>query len=119
MTMQELIKMTGSEEQAQYVLEILLKNVKHDFVEMAVKAEIKEIEAKAKQYEEDGVIYNANGTRRVNWSAPYKAYGDEPGAAWNATAEQEEAFERIQKACQDAEALLYRRNRTVSLITVR
>ena len=44
MTKQELIKMTGSEEQAAYAMEILLKNCKKPFVEMAIRAELKEIE---------------------------------------------------------------------------
>ena len=43
MTKQELIKMTGSEEQADYAMEILLRNCKKAFVRMAIQAELNEI----------------------------------------------------------------------------
>ena len=43
MTNQELIKMTGTEEQATYAMEILLKNCKEAFVRMAIQAELNEI----------------------------------------------------------------------------
>ena len=45
MTKQELIKMTGSEEQAAYAMEILLRNCKKDFVRLAIQAELNKIES--------------------------------------------------------------------------
>lgn len=43
MNKEELIKMTGSEEQANYAMEILLNKVKRNFVESIIKLEIKEV----------------------------------------------------------------------------
>ena len=119
MTKQELIKMTGSEEQAAYAMEILLKNCKKAFVEMAIRAELNEIEREIKAFEEEGILSNYNSTWHVNWAAPHRVFGDEPCAAWHATEEQKAESEAIENRCRDASALLYRRNRTIALIAVR
>ena len=78
MTKQELIKMTGSEEQADFAMEILLKNCKKAFVEMAIKAELNEIEKEVKAFEEEGILSRYNSTWHVNWAAPHRVFGDEP-----------------------------------------
>ena len=117
MTRQELINMTGSEEQADYAIEILLKNCKKAFVQMAIRAELKEIEGRIKTFND--VVYESNGILKVNWDAPKKVYGNEPGAFWNATDEQKAEAEAIEKRCYEAESLLYTRNRTISLLCVR
>ena len=119
MTKQELIKMTGSEEQAAYAMEILLKNCKKAFVEMAIRAELNEIEKEVKAFEEEGILSRYNSTWHVNWAAPHRVFGDEPGAAWHATKEQQAEADAIEKRCYEANALLYRRNRTIALIAVR
>ena len=119
MTKQELIKMTGSEEQADFAMEILLRNCKKAFVRMAIQAELNEIEKEVKAFEADGILIKSNGSYSVNWGAAYRVYGDEPGAAWHATKEQKDESEAIEKRCYDANALLYRRNRTISLLAVR
>ena len=119
MTKQELIKMTGNEEQADYAMEILLKNCKKAFVEMAIRAELNEIEREIKAFEEEGILSNYNSSWHVNWCAVNRVYGDEPGAAWHATEEQKAESEAIENRCRDASALLYRRNRTIALIAVR
>ena len=110
MTKQELTKMTGSEEQAAYAMEILLKNCKKAFVEMAIRAELNEIEREVKAFEEEGILYKCNSSYHVNWGAAYKVFGDEPGAAWHATAKQQAEADAIEKRCYEANALLYRRN---------
>ena len=119
MTKQELTKMTGSEEQAAYAMEILLKNCKKAFVEMAIRAELNEIEREVKAFEEEGILSRYNSTWHVNWCAVNRVYGDEPGAAWHATAKQQAEADAIEKRCYEANALLYRRNRTIALIAVR
>ena len=119
MTKQELIEMTGSEEQAAYAMEILLKNCKKEFVRMAIQAELSQIEKKIKAFEAEGILYKCNSSYHVNWGAAYKVFGDEPGAAWHATEEQKAESEAIENRCRDASALLYRRNRTIALIAVR
>ena len=119
MTKQELIKMTGSEEQADFAMEILLKNCKKAFVRMAIQAELNEIEWEVKAFEQEGILVKCNSSYHVNWGSAYKAFGDEPGAAWHATVEQKAESEAIEKRCRDASALLYRRNRTISLLAVR
>jgi len=119
MTKQELIKMTGSEEQADFAMEILLKNCKKDFVRMAIRAELNAIEKEIKTFEEEGVLVMRNGSYSVNWGAPRRVFGDEPGAAWHATEEQKAESEAIESRCYEANALLYRRNRTTSLLAIR
>ena len=119
MTKQELIKMTGSEEQAEYAMSILLKNCKESFVTMAIKAELAEIDEQIEALKADGIIETANGSDRVNWGAADAPFGTEPGAFWNATEEQEAQAEAIQARCYEADSLLYRRNRTASLLAAR
>ena len=119
MTKQELIEMTGSEEQAAYAMEILLKNCKKEFVRMAIQAELSQIEKKIKAFEEEGILVKCNSSYHVNWGAAYKVFGDEPGAAWHATDKQKAESEALENRCRDASALLYRRNRTISLLAVR
>ena len=60
MTKQELIKMTGSEEQAAYAMEILLRNCKKDFVRLAIQAELNKIESQIEAFKEEGIIYEVN-----------------------------------------------------------
>ena len=119
MTKQELIKMTGSEEQADFAMEILLKNCKKAFVRMAIKAELNEIDNQIKAFEAEGILVKCNSSYSVNWAEAYKPFGDEPGSYWHATDEQKAESEAIEKRCRDASALLYRRNRTTSLLAVR
>lgn len=119
MTKQELIQMTGSEEQATYAMEILLKNCKESFVKMAIQAELKRIEDEIKALKEEGIIYEANHSYSVNWEAPEAVFGNEPGAYWSATKEQKQRAEALEERCREAEALLYMRNRTVDLLAVR
>lgn len=119
MTKQELIKMTGSEEQADFAMEILLKNCKRAFVEMAIQAELDVIEKEVKAFEQEGILVKCNSTYYVKWGAAYKVFGDEPGAAWHATEEQKAESEAIENRCRDSNTLLYRRNRTISLLAVR
>ena len=102
MTKQELIKMTGSEEQAAYAMEILLKNCKKAFVEMTIRAELNEIEREVKAFVQEGILVKCNSSYHVNWGEEQKAES-----------------EAIENRCRDASALLYRRNRTISLIAVR
>lgn len=119
MTKQELIKMTGSEEQAAYAMEILLRNCKKDFVTMAIRAELNKIDSQIEAFKQEGIIYEANHSYSVDWDAPERVYGNEPGAYWNATAEQKADAERLEKRCMEASTILYTRNRTVDLIAVR
>jgi len=119
MTKKELIEMTGSEEQAAYAMEILLRNCKEPFVKMAIQAELKNIDAQIEAFKQEGIIYEANHSNSVDWGAPERVFGNEPGAFWNATDEQKAEAERLEERCREAEALLYRRNRTVDLIAVR
>ena len=119
MTKKELIEMTGSEEQAAYAMEILLKNCKESFVKMAIKAELRAIEEKIEAFKQEGIIYESNHSNHVNWGKAEEVFGNEPGAYWHATKEQKAEAERIEERCREAEALLYTRNRTVDLIAVR
>ena len=119
MTKQELIKMTGSEEQADFAMEILLRYCKKAFVRMAIQAELNEIEREVKAFEEEGILHNCNSSYHVDWGAPLRFFGDEPGAVWHASEEQKAEPVAVEKRCCEADALLYRRNRTTSLLAVR
>ena len=94
MKKQELIEMTGSEEQANYAVQIILEQLKPEFVRQCVKAELAGVEVKIKTLKEKDVIYTSNGTECINW----KADSDE---------------------CYEANGLLYQRNRLTSLIAIR
>lgn len=119
MTKQELIEMTGSDEQAAYALEILLANCKKDFVRMAIQAELNKIDSQIEAFKHEGIIYEVNHSNSVDWGAPARVFGNEPGAYWHATAEQKAKAEQLEERCREAETLLYTRNRTVDLIAVR
>ena len=119
MTRQELIEMTGSEEQAAYAMEILLRNCKKDFVRMAIHAELNKIDSQIEAFKQEGIIYEVNHSNHVNWGKALDVFGNEPGAYWHATDEQKAESERIEKRCREAEAILYTRNRTVDLIAVK
>ncbi|MGN0999734.1 MAG: hypothetical protein ACI4PO_09300 [Faecousia sp.] len=110
MTINEMTERFGSEENADYVTGILIKNVKPDFIRLALRAEVAEIEAELKTMEQDGWIYSCNGTRHVNWAKADKLNG------WNLPPEQEAAYDEARKKCNDASALLYRLNRTTSML---
>lgn len=97
MTKQELIEMTGSEEQA----------------------ELKKIDSQIETFKKEGIIYEANHSNIVDWGAPERVFGNEPGAYWHATDDQKAEAERLEERCGEAEALLYTRNRTVDLIAAR
>ena len=86
---------------------------------MAIRAELNEIEREIKAFEEEEILSNYNSTWHVNWAAPHRVFGDEPGAAWHAPKEQQDEADAIEKRCYEANALLYRRNRTIALIAVR
>ena len=119
MTKKELIELTGSEEQAAYAMEILLKNCKAPFVKMAIQAEIKAIEKQIEAFKQEGIIYEANHSNHVNWGKAEAVFGNEPGSYWSATKEQKAEAERIEERCREAEALLYTRNRTVDLLAIK
>ena len=68
MTKAELIEMVGTEEQAGYVMEIILQQVEKDFVKNAIKSKLAETENKIKELEAEEIIYNSNGTKKVNWN---------------------------------------------------
>lgn len=79
MTKNELIEMVGDEEQAEYTIEIVLSQLKKEFVKNAIKAKLKETESRMKELETEGIIYMANGTYNVDWyhnqcsNKPYEA----------------------------------------------
>ena len=99
MTRKELVEMVGSEEQANYAMDIILKNLKSEFVRMCIKSEINQINEELASLEHQGIICTNNGTRNVDWNP--NRYGDDMTPAY------------------DANALLYNLNRTTSLIASR
>jgi len=113
MTMQELITMTGSQDQADFALHILLKHVKPAMIHAAVKAELDTINREIKALEAEGYIYTCNGMQHVCWR---KA---EELNRWEFTPEQQAAYDAACAKCSRAEYLLYLRNRTTDLIAYR
>ena len=108
MTMNELIKMTGSEEQANYALRILLKNVKPAMIRSVIRAELDSIQDEIDTMVNDGIIYYCNGSAHVNW-----------GYCEHLTDGQEVAYNVARAKCAEADALIYKKNRTESLLAVR
>lgn len=119
MTKQELIKKTGSEEQAAYAMEILLKNIKPAFLDMAVKAEIKGLTEQLENMVKENLVWKDGNSYRVRWAAEFEPFGNEPGSYWHATDEQKAESEAIRERLNEASGLIYTRNRTISLLAVR
>ena len=117
MTMQELIKMTGNEEQATFAIDILLNQIQPDFVKMAIRTELKVIESQITNAEKEGLIVKTNGIYAVNWRKEYEPLNGE--TVWNATEEQTKEMETIRDKLDKADVLLYRRNRIISLTAVK
>lgn len=113
MTVKELIEMCGSEEQANFAMNILLKNIKPALVVSSIRAEIAEAEAKIKEFEASGFICTCNGIEHVNWRSAEKLNG------FHLTEEQEKLYDDACDKCNEAESLICRRDRLVSLIAVR
>lgn len=112
MTKQELIKMAGNEEQAEYAMLILLKNVKPEFVRMCMKNELEEVETKIKEYEGLGYIVYYNQHYSVNWCKPEEPFKDrEPGWGFHLTPEEEAKLDAGNAKCREADFLLQQRNR--------
>lgn len=104
MTKEELIKKTGSEEQADFAMEIILKSLQPAFVQKAIFAEIDRLNREISEMEKEGYIYTNNGSKHVNWGKPQEDF-----------TMRDEAY----KKCQECNALLYKLNRTVDLIASR
>lgn len=100
MTKQELIEMTGSEEQATFAMEIILKNCKKEFAQMAIKGEVEEINEQIKAFKGDGYIVESNGMEVVNW-----VHFNDDGMT--------------DEKCFEADGLLYRKNRLIDILAVR
>ena len=67
MTKQELIEMVGNEEQVNYALEIVLKNLQPGFIRTVVNLELKAIGEEIQKMKDAGFIVTNNGHDRVNW----------------------------------------------------
>lgn len=117
MTRQELTKMVGNEEQATFAIDILLNQIKPDFIVMAIRAELKAVEEQIRTAETEGLIVKTNGTYAVNWKKEYEPLNGD--TVWNATEEQTKEMSAIRDKLHKADALLYSRNRIVSLISVK
>lgn len=113
MTKMELVQMVGNEEQANLAMELLLKQCKRPLVEMAIKAEIQEIDAQIQEMLTAGYIFYCNGSPRVDWSKETALGG------WNQTEEQKAAQNAEFEKCAKADSLIYRLNRVSSMLAIR
>ena len=95
MTKQEIIDMVGNEEEANFALEILLNHIQKPFLDSVIRAELKTIENELKKFEKMGIICTTNGIKKVDWNPinGVKSY--------------------------EADILLYKYNRLVSMLAVR
>ena len=96
MTREELIEMVGTEEQADYVMEIILGQVKKDFVKSAIKSKLADTENRIKELETEGYIYTNNGTKKVDWNP-----------------------NKDREKQNEANSLIYIRNRLISMLAYR
>lgn len=113
MTRKELTAMTGTVEQTDFAIELLLKHIKPDFICSVVKAEAAEIEAELKELEAQGWARRIRGSWSAEWAKAAKLNG------YNLTEEQEDAYNAAWFKCSDVEKLAYQLNRVVSLTAVR
>ena len=101
MTRSELIKMTGSEEQANFAINYILGSIKPAFIITVVKARLSEIQDRLNELSKLGkVAAYTNGS----WSANY-------GAVYSGEASQEQY--------EEVDILLYESNRLTSIIAGR
>lgn len=113
MTRKELTAMTGTTEQTDFAIELLLKHIQPDFIRSVVKAEAAEIEAELKELEAQGWAIQIRGSWRADWGKAEKLNG------YNLTPEQEMEYDAAWFKCSDVENLAYRLNRVTSLTAVR
>lgn len=115
MTKEELTAKYGAD-QAEYAMLLVMKQVTPAFVRKAAELELKDILSKIEGFSKDGYIYTVNGAHHVDWTLPEKVYGNEPGAAYHATKEQEDEWNRRYSICCAADIALYHRNRLVDIL---
>lgn len=113
MTRKELTAMTGTVEQTDYAIEILLKHVKPAFIRSVIQAEAAEIDEQLNALEAQGWVWRANGFRNASWSKAENLNG------WDLTPEQQAAYDEAYRKCSQVEALLYRYNRVTSMLAAR
>ena len=114
MTKDELIKKVGCEEQANFALGLLLKQVKWPLVESAIRAELAEIKAKIEKEEADGFICHANGSLHVNWMKEDEPLDGE--SLWTASEEKKALCDENRRRLDRCDALLHSLNRVSSLL---
>lgn len=110
MTRKELTALTGSVDQTDLAIELLLKHTKPALIRSAIRAEKVDLEAELTLLVAAGYVVNVNHSYSVNWARPEELNG------WNLTPEQEAAYDAAYLKCSKAEALLYQRNRVTSLL---
>lgn len=96
MTKKELITMVGSKEQADYAMDIVLSQVKKEFVRSAIKSKLAEVEKQMEVLSTEGILYVANGTYHVNWND-----------------------DKDRNKQNEADSLIYLKNRLTSMLVVR
>ena len=68
MKKEDLVIMTGSEEEADFLVTLLLDSVKLPFVLSVVHGKIKDVENSLDLLKEEGIVYWANGGYSINWA---------------------------------------------------
>ena len=119
MTRQELVEMVGNEEQANLALELLLKSVKPAMIRTIINAEIESVNKQLDEYREAEIVSHYNGGDHINWSMEYKPYEDAGCTVFTAPVSVNMQSDFNRKLCEEADALLYSRNRLTSMICVR
>lgn len=119
MTREELVAMVGNDAQADLALTLLLKSVKRSFLESVIRQELRELDSAIDEYRAAGIIYNCNGSDHVAWNKEFEPYERENVTVWNAPDRIVAEGEALRQKCQEADTLLYRRNRVTSLWAVR
>lgn len=113
MTRKELINMMGNEEQADFALDLVLKNLQPAFIRTVIELELKEVAQEIQALKDDGFIVACNGHDSVNWGAAERLNG------WNLSDEQQATYDAARAKCEASDALLYRKNRVTSLLAIR
>lgn len=98
MTREELIELVGDEDQADYALIVLLRQIKPGFLKSAISAELKEVEAAIEALRAEGIIRFCNGT-----DVPFRTIDN---------------YDNARDKLDAAEVLLYRRRRLVAMTLI-
>ncbi|MCD8013278.1 MAG: hypothetical protein LUG99_08900 [Lachnospiraceae bacterium] len=105
MTREELTKQVGGEENAEYAMNLILKNIEPGFIRAILRSEKSAVEYQLKELEAEGFACMVNGSYHTDWGR--ESYDDTPEAT------------EINSKLSSVEGLIYENNRLAVMMAVR